>query len=92
MLSLFLFPLRKSNAEAIFITVQSHPYLCEEGLIFNPGGSGGDMEKENKEERSECSGTFITTASHQVYFFTLLITNTSFASYVVLLGIMSYRS
>lgn len=71
MLSLFLFPLRKSNAEAISITVLSHPYLCEEGLIFNPGGSGGDMEKENKEERSECSGTFITTASHQVYFFTL---------------------
>lgn len=48
MLSLFLFPLRKSNAEAIFITVQSHPYLCEEGLIFNRAEGEGTWRKKIK--------------------------------------------
>lgn len=62
--SCFSFPLfRKSNAEALSITALSHPYLCEDGLIFNPGRRGGDGEKENKEERSEWSGTCITSAS-----------------------------
>lgn len=61
---LFFLPLRKSNAEAISITALFYPYLYKKGLIFNPVSRGRDKEKENKEEKSDWSGTFITVEGY----------------------------